>query len=481
MRKSPLAELLKVLSPEERAEFSLFVASPYFNRGEFSAEAPRLLRFLYETALESYWQDEARRAAYDAVFPGADFVEGKLEKVMSVLHRLARLFVSEHLRSGEKGEFQHLFDLAAFSRQRGLHNRFDNTMQRLRERFGTRSGGEDIAFFFRSLQIELEQHEYENLFNRKRGDIHIPQTLEALDLHYYTLKMNLLNRFLMQQKVTHLEIDEEMRMALTETEIPVSLLEKSAFLQMAQSFLRVLHSSKPEKSDFHALARILRDLEGKIQTELLKDYYSFLRSCCSVLVNTGELDYLPVLFQLQKDHLERGYLYYNQKISPSMFQNVVNVALRVKEFDWVYACIQAHADRVLGDNEHRDYYRLNLANYLFHIGDYEAALDALPQSLADIQFQIMSRRLELKIYYSLNSDLLSYKMEAFRLYLIRSFLKPLSRVLKESNGNFVNLLMQLCNIAKGDKTRIQRLKERVRSKTWVFERDWLLEKAEELL
>lgn len=481
MRKSPLTELLKVFSSEERAEFRLFVASPYFNRGEFSAEAPILLQFLYETALDSYWQDEERQAAYAAIFPGSDFVEGKLEKVMSVLHWLARLFVSEHLRSGEKGEFQRQFDMATFSRQRGLHNRFGNTMKRLREQFGTSSGGEDISYFFRAMQIELEQHEYENLFNQKRGDLHIPQTLEALEMHYNTLKMNLLNRFLVQMKFTHLEMDEEIQLALTKTEIPARLLEKSAFLQMAQPFLKVFQASKPEKSDFHALVRVMRDLEGKIQTELLKDYYSFLRSCCSVLVNTGELDYLPILFELQKEHLERGYLYYNQKISPSMFQNIVNVALRVKEFDWVHDCIQAHADRVLGDNEHRDYYRLNLANYLFHIGDYEAALDALPQTLADIGFHIMSRRLELKIYYSQGSDLLPYKIDAFRMYLIRAFLKPLSRVLKESNTNFVQLLMQLCNTAKGDEPRIQRLKERIRAKTWVFERDWLLEKAEGLL
>ncbi len=481
MRKSPLSELLKVLSPEERTEFSLFVASPYFNRGEFSVEAPRLLQFLYETALDSYWQEEARLAAYAAVFPGSDFVEGKLEKVMSVLHRLARLFVSEHLRQGEKGEFQRQFDMAAFSRQRGLRNRFDNTMQRLRERFLTDRGGEDITFFFRNLQMELEQHEYQNLFNQKRGDLHIPQTLEALDLQYYSLKLNLLNRFLMQQKVTHLERDEEMQIALSETEIPARLLEKSAFLQMAQSFLKVLQAPKPEKSDFHELAQVMRVMEGKIQTELLKDYYSFLRSCCSILVNTGDVEYLPILFQLQKEHLEKGYLYYHQKISPSMFQNIVNVALRVKEFDWVRTCILAHTDRVLGDNEHRDYYRLNLANYLFHIGDYDAALNALPQSLADIEFHIMSRRLELKIYYSQDSDLLPYKIDAFRMYLIRSFLKPLSGVLKESNTNFVQLLMQLCNTVKGDEIRIRRLKERIRAKTWVFERDWLLEKAEGLL
>lgn len=481
MRKSPLIELLQAFTPEERAEFRFFVNSPYFNRGEFRDEAPLLLHFLYGTAPDWSWGEGTRRAAYPAVFPDAAFVEGKLEKVMSVLHRLARIFVSVHASAGEKGEFQRHLDLAAFSRQRGLANRFENVMQHLRKDFGAAGSGEDFTFFSRQMQLALEQHEYENLFNQKRGDLHIPHAIGALDLYYHAIRMNLLNRFLMQQKVTHLDMSGEMRLALTETRLPGRLIEKSAFLRLTQAFIQVLQLDRPDQHDFHALVALTRELEGKIQTELLKDYYSFLRSCCSIMVNSGQLDYLPILFQLQKEHLERGFFYYDQKISASMFQSIVSVALRLKEFAWVYDCIQAHSDRIVGDNADRDYYKLNLANYFFHTGHFDAALETLPQSLAEIGYQMMARRLELKIYYSQDSDLLQYKIDAFKMYLSRSFLKPLSLILKESNGNFVNLLLQLSNTRKGDQARVQRLSARIQAKTWVYERDWLLEKANELL
>ncbi len=480
MRKSPFAELLNVFTPEERSEFLLFVESPFFNRGEFRAESPRLLRYLYDTPLDSYWQEEGQRSAFAAVFSQADFVEGKLEKVMSVLHRLARSFVSVQARQGKHGEFDRLLDLAVFSRHRGLDSRFENTVQAMREEQKRNYSGEDLQFFYRRLAVELEQHEYENMLNRKRGDVNIPRTIEALDVYYHALKLNLLNRYMMQEKVTHLETGEYMQWTLEESHVPPRLLEDAAFLRLAEAFLKVLKMPRPEKGDFHLLSDLMRRQEGEIDVELLKDYYSFLRSCCSILVNSGQHDYLPVLFHLQKDHLERGFFYYNQKITPSTFQNIIIVALRLKEFDWAYDCIQAHAGRIVGDNESGDYFHFNLANYFFFTGQYDAALNVLPQSLAEVEYQMMAKRLELKIYYCMGSDLLAYKIDSFKMFISRSFLKPLSPLLKEGNGNFVNLLGQLCNIPNGDTARIERLLSRVGSKTWLFDRDWLIEQANAL-
>lgn len=46
MLKSRLVDLLQHFTPDELQELSLFVTSPYFNRGAFSEEAILLLRFI---------------------------------------------------------------------------------------------------------------------------------------------------------------------------------------------------------------------------------------------------------------------------------------------------------------------------------------------------------------------------------------------------------------------------------------------------
>ncbi len=135
----------------------------------------------------------------------------------------------------------------------------------------------------------------------------------------------------------------------------------------------------------------------------------------------------------------------------------------------------------MGDNDTHDYCRLLQANYWFVVGNYDQALNILPPVFQDLDYHLYARRLELKIYYKCNSDLLPYKMDAFKMYLSRASQKVLSPAMKEMSGNFVNLLFQLCAIAKGDTARARRIIERIQAKQILTERDWLLEQAQALL
>ncbi|MBL7804999.1 MAG: hypothetical protein JNL02_14760 [Saprospiraceae bacterium] len=480
MRKSPLIELLQVFSSDELEEFRRFVRSPYFNRGEFEAEAPLLLDALVVHAPDWHWDENTRRATYENLFGALPFVEGKLEKIMSVLHRLARQFVAVHPHAHQVDSFSQTLELLRFSRQRGLNNRFQNTMQKLQESMEKDGAGHDVSSYSRRLDLEFEQFEFDNLLNYKRGDINIPRVLGALNQYYHALRLDLLNRFLLQQKVTRLDIPDDMQAMLNEPLLPDALTQASPVLKMESAFLEVLKHDKPEASQFQALVDLIRDVEHDIKADFLKDYYSLLRSCCILLVNSGHMQYLPVLFEIQKDHLQHGYFYYDQKIPAAMFQNIINVALRVREFDWAYACIQEHANRIIGDNLQQDYFRFNLSNYYFHTGQYDQALEFLPHAPADLESQFAARSLELKIYYELDSELLPYKIDAYKMYLSRASGKLLPAVSRERNGNFVNLLSQLCNTRRGDRERVERLVSRIQAKTWVSHREWLLEKAESL-
>ena len=86
----------------------------------------------------------------------------------------------------------------------------------------------------------------------------------------------------------------------------------------------------------------------------------------------------------------------------------------------------------------------------------------------------------MKIYYELNSDLLPYKIDAFKMYLSRASQKVISSLTREQNTNFVNILFQISTTAKGDKARAQRLIQRIQDKQSIADREWLLEKAAQL-
>lgn len=479
MVKSQLIDLLRHFRSEELQEFRLFVASPFFNRGHFAREVVALTDFILAGVPAFSETDLARAEAYRVIFPDSPIVEGKLDKVMSELHKLAKEFISitRYLRS--ENEFRQLLDQAIFYRTRALDNRHRNVIERL-QTYQHNLKLRDQDFFERDFLLDNEIHSYENLHNQRRGDVHIQKTLQSLDLHYFLSKIELLNRYLLQQKVTRLEMSEEMMQTIRESGLPERFATKHPVLLISYKIFQFLEKQQADIEVFGELHQLLHLHEAEIQPDLLKFYYTYLRNFCSLLINTGRSEFLPVIFTFQKEHLERGYLYYENKISPSTFLNTSITALLLKEYEWAKNFILSHRGRIVGDNESQDYYHLTLANFLFHTGQFDQALDILPQSFHELAYHNLARRLELKIYYELNSDLLPYKIDAFKMYLSRASKKVISALVREQNTNFVNLLFQLSTTAKGDSARAQRLVQRIQSKQSIAEREWLLEKSAEL-
>ncbi|MCC6463188.1 MAG: hypothetical protein IT260_22155 [Saprospiraceae bacterium] len=339
----------------------------------------------------------------------------------------------------------------------------------------------DLEYFRRQFLLDAELHIYEMLHNRKRDDIHIPQALESLDLYYLSQKTELLNLYLLQQKVALLDVPDAIAQAIQESQLPDRYATAFPVLFISYTIFQLLEKEQPSVAEFENLHAMLRQHQSEIQPELLKSYFTFVRNFCVLLVNGGKSEFLPVLFQFQKEHYERGYMHHLvDKISATAFLSLSNAALKLGEYQWAETFILSHETRVLDDNPAQDYYHLILANFLFHTGAFERALDVLPQAFQDLDFHLFSRRLELKLYYELNSDLLPFKIDAFKMYLSRASQKVLSPLTKGRNANFVNLLFQLSGASAGDPARTQRLIERIREKQSVTDREWLLEKAAQL-
>ena len=152
-------------------------------------------------------------------------------------------------------------------------------------------------------------------------------------------------------------------------------------------------------------------------------------------------------------------------------------AVRVKEVDWALLFIENFQNDILGENETQDIYRFNMALYLFGVGRYSECLDFIPATSPFVDYLLQAKRLELKAHYELKSDLLSYKLDAFRMFLSRTSQKLISDQQKNLNVEFVNLLTQLSTSIPGDLKRAERMIQRVQEKKQSFEWRWLLEKA----
>ena len=147
---------------------------------------------------------------------------------------------------------------------------------------------------------------------------------------------------------------------------------------------------------------------------------------------------------------------------------------------WALQFTETHRYKVVGANETEEFYQLNMALGLFAQQKLDEALAIIPFGSSYSNYHLAARRLELKIYFELNADLLPYKIDAFRMHVSRASQKFLSDYMRELHANFVNLLQQISQSPRRDKGRSEHLIKRIQEKKWVAERNWLLEKAREV-
>jgi hypothetical protein len=203
-------------------------------------------------------------------------------------------------------------------------------------------------------------------------------------------------------------------------------------------------------------------------------FFTYMRNLCTILVYDNQSAYLPILFELSKTHYERGYLYYGGKIHGSTLFSISHTAFLVHQVKWAETFISAHEDRILNDTPQKDYFNLAKANLLFHQKKFDDALSLIPETMNAIDFSLLCRRLEMKCFYEIQSNLLDYKIDTFRMFLSRTGKEVLPAIQKSRNGNFANLLARILTTPKGDKKRVQKLLKSIEDEKELVEREWLV-------
>lgn len=480
--RNTLIDLIKTINPNETEDLKTFVRHPVPHFDQTSTDTGRLLDIILSTAPDFPTEQLKKKNLYDALYPGTQWVDGRLKKVMIALHKQIQAFLLIQHYFREENTFQRQLDLSEVFQKRGLKSRYDQIMQKT-TRALEHVREKDAGYYFQKFQIEYTWSNQALSKNQTRGDLNIQRMLQNLGIFYHIRRLEMVNFFLNQQKLTHLNASGSIFYAMNENSVPLAYMEESGDLFIQHKIFDFQQQENPTAEHFRELTKLLKHRESLVSTSVLQNAYTILRNYCQLLIYTGNKEYLEILHELHKDNLAQGDLYNPEngnKIPSSTFLNIVNVGLITRHYDWVRDFLDTHRNRILGDNDTGDFYQLNRAAYLFATGHYEESLDILPSAFPNISYHLMSRRLEIKIYYELESNLLEFKLDAFKMYISWASKKFLSKELRERNMDFANLLAQILQSKPGDSNRKQRLIKRIGERVWAAERDWLLEKVRQM-
>ena len=471
MYSSKLIETIKVLDQSELDILKQYVTNPIFNNDKQNAILIKFFEYIYLCFPDYKAENFEKEIVFRYLFPDEDFKKSRMDSLTFKLYKIVKTFIKHQYASFVDDELEELLAMARFSRIKQLNKRFSQTIDTLSKK---QEGilQKDEAFFFNQFLINTELINFQSLYNRKKSDLNILETLDNLNIFVLVTKLKYACVLFSQSRETTVNFQE----LINEIERQKHSIEK---VVVSTPILDVYYQAylllkDEDEEQFIRYNTCLEKHLDEIPIEQIKRLQTLARNFCNELYSKGNIDYLQKGFELYQAHLSAGYLYYENKLTPSTFQSIITLGLRLKVYDWVYDFLHSHKDRIIGTNNTEEVFQYNIAHYHFCIGEHDKALENLAGNYEDIIYTIAARRLEVMIYYTQQSELLDAKIHNFKLFIFRK--KSLNERRRLANNNFIDMLIQINSYKTiRNEQRIDKLIDKIESKEIIAEKEWLKE------
>ncbi len=237
--------------------------------------------------------------------------------------------------------------------------------------------------------------------------------------------------------------------------------------------------TNPEREHyFKSLKELVQDNFDVFKKIDQRFFYDVLLTYSIRRMNKGDRDYLTESYRLYRDSVERGVVMTDNEMSPVTFRNIIAIALRVKEFEWVEDFAVEYVNH-LPKSERENALNFNFARIHFYKKAYGEALLSMHQvNLDDLFYDLNGRTLLVALYYELQeTEALISSVQAFKNVLKR---KKLSQAAKSRYNNYLKLAQKLALVNPNDKRKLKVIQTQIDELSSV-NKPWLKEKMEELL
>jgi len=465
MKKSPLFRLFLTLEKPERRQLRKLVHSPFFNQRE---DVVRLFDHLDKYA-DAGGPQLNKAKTFAKVFPGQPYNDALLRHAMSFLMQNIR----EYLIWTEVGrsEFERQMHLARSLRRRGLDDQFQRALDRAEEEVSQFLNADR---HWQAYQLQSERYHAASR-QQRRGEMGLQRLTDEF-ANYFAA--NLLRQAC--GIATH--------QAMTKQAYNIPLLEEVLAKVEAGEFVGIpavqlyFHAYQAQQTleneqHFKALTGLLETYWLDFPTDEARDLFLLAINFCIKKINSGVAAFRRDVFNLYRSGLEKEVLLTSGVISPFTYNNVLNSALLVDEWDWAASFLEKFKPR-LPEAERENTCHFNLANLYFRKKEYNRAMDLLRQvEFKDKLHNLDARRMLLRMYFETGeTDALESLLDSFETYIRRQ--KDLGYH-GENYLNLIRLTRKLLQTPPGEKDARKKLTAEIASSKALAEREWLLEKIRE--
>ncbi len=473
---------LDLFSKAELESLDDFLRSPYFVSKQNPKELYPLFQYIHRYLADKEHPNLEKAKVYQSLYPKESFIKGRIDKLMSALLQKIHQFIILHFNENIGPKTQEEITLVDFFRKRNAPKQAHFYLEKAKKKQAKiKVTGEN--FFFNEFLINKENIRTQLPQFGSTKPNNLQRVLQPLDAYYLLNKLEYacfllsFDRFRQPIETKQITLFLDKAKVLYEAQ---GLLE-SPLLAIYYQTYEMLKKVGETDTTYWELKELIIKNQGTLPLEFLKVISGLIRNVMLRRLNHGAEHLREEIFHLYQKHLEKGYLHHEEGLLPSTFKNIVAMGLKSKAFDWVFQFLQKNKEKIRGTKFPEDVYHYNLAYYYFEQQQYDQALELLVGQYDDLFYKISAKRMELKIYYETKSQILISKIDAFKVYIFRLPSKKILDHKRASNNNYIKFLHQLSNSKTAiDPKRIERLLLKVEASQFLTEKDWLLQKLQEL-
>jgi hypothetical protein len=483
MLSKKIFEVLQNLEKNQHKKLRWFLLSPYYNRG---AQSEAILR-LYDECI-AYKLDEnhpmlQKSEVFARFYPGQPFRENEkspLDALSSDLFKLIRKFIAISMVEDENWDVREDWAMTSFYRRNGLDDRFKQSIQSFRKTIENLEL-RDHSYFAAQYQVENELVQFQGLNHTSEDDANLLKVNQCLDIEYLIRKLDFVCALEFQAKFTDLSPQNSKITHFVQNEITTDDYPDVPVIGLYLATLQIIRNPG-EEALFDTFEGIYEKVHQQLTLERqisISTYYRFFWT--RKYLKSGTLEIVNKLFNIYKNHYEKGYFYIDGKITAPALRNLLNFSLKNHHSAWAKEVLDAHTpEQITGTKFPVEMHSLNYAEYYFYQKEFDRALEHLVyRNFENPTYSILADVLMIKVFYETQNELLEYRVNAMRQKVVRA---AFTAEVKSRYHNFVNKMEKLIKYGweKGN-PKIARLLEETQTIPNIIEREWLLEKMQALL
>ncbi len=470
--KNKLTSLLASLDVYEINRCRKFLQSPYFNEDE---RIVRLFGLLTDAQKQSDYIPLSKEEVWVKLKEKRPYKDSQFRRWCSDLTRLVLQFLAQETYQNAVMPQQQFFIEVVQTRQleKFYHSSFrnaENTLLKQTQR--------DSVFYYHQFKLNEAQQKQEFVTEGHSEQSSFDVLMQHLDAFYLAQKLRYCCHWLNYRKV--LRLDGEMQVPLMAELLQFIEANRTNQVPVVAIYYQVVLTLLEENQEqhYHELKRLLEEHSHLFSAEEAWEMYGYALNYCIRKINSGA-EYLAELFGLYQATLDKSVILNGGELNHQHFKNIIAIALRLKQFDWVMEFIEGYQNK-LPEKVRENASTYNMARVYFSKREWAKVIELLQQvEYDDVFYKLDSKALLLKTYYESGEWLvLESLIDSFHILLRRN--REISKQHRSNYLNLVKFVKKLNRLMPDDTQKIKALKEKIEATNQVADRGWLLEKVKEL-